>query len=247
MYKVLLVEDSDADAYIVTRLLKTPPAQFDVTHAASLSGALTCLARRQDFSAILLDLNLGDCQGLETLVQINEHAPSLPIIVLTGIEDTELAENAVRRGAQDYLVKSDISGGILDRTIRLSWARKRKDQVRRELTYATADALSGDKDPAIVSVLRGHIRGTTAFLEDLRQYIAMNAPSHVEALQRLEEKHGIELILRDMSGMLRLTGRPRKASDRALEVVAASTREIKTPLTGDEARLILLDSIEGRT
>lgn len=247
MRKILLVEDSDQDAFHVTRLLKTPPAFYETTRASSLSGALFCLEQSRDYAAVLLDLNLTDCQGVETLNRINESAPDLPIIVLTGLEDTELAQRAVKKGAQDFLVKSAVTGGVLDRAIRLSYERKRKDQVRREFNYATITHLSGDNDPAVITALRGHLKKVIAHLEDLRTYIRENAPSHVDALTKLEEKHDIELVLRDVGSMLRLTTRPRKISEKAMEVVSVGTSGLRSAPTEDEARQFIFERLTEST
>ncbi len=79
--------------------------------------------------AILLDLTLPDSIGLDTFKKIHSEAPALPIIVLTGNDDDSLALRALQDGAQDYLVKGQVSGQILARSIRYAIERKRIDEA----------------------------------------------------------------------------------------------------------------------
>lgn len=79
----------------------------------------------EGFDLVLLDLTLPDSRGLETFLYLRRNAPELPIIVLSGLEDEELALRAVREGAQDYLFKGQIEPNLLARAIRYAIERKR--------------------------------------------------------------------------------------------------------------------------
>ena len=103
--RVLLVEDNPADADLVREALpKTGPPAFRLEVVTRLADAL---ARLGDggIDLVLLDLNLPDGQGLETFHKLHHAVPALPVVVLTGNMDQELAVETVKKGAQDYLVK----------------------------------------------------------------------------------------------------------------------------------------------
>lgn len=122
--KVLLIEDNLAEARLLQEILKeTRFQQFRLVHVKRLREALERL-KEDDFDAILLDLTLPDSQGLVSLAPLIREAPSVPIVVLTNTNDDELAVEAVRQGAQDYLVKRQVSGELLTRS--LSYAIERK-------------------------------------------------------------------------------------------------------------------------
>jgi len=81
---------------------------------------------------ILVDLSLPDCSGIETCVQVHDRAPGVPLIVLTGLDDEETALEAMKVGAQDYLVKGQIGGGMLPRSIRYAIERQRAAEEQRK-------------------------------------------------------------------------------------------------------------------
>jgi DNA-binding response OmpR family regulator len=103
--RVLMVEDNPADVGLISEMLsEVRGATFDVTHAERLATALRRLDEEQP-DAVLLDLSLPDSDGLETFLSVRKHAPaSLPIVVLTGLNDLGTAAKAVEEGAQAYLV-----------------------------------------------------------------------------------------------------------------------------------------------
>src|SRR5712671_2576246 len=129
--KVLLVEDNPADARLVREMLKEVSPRPQVTHVERLRDALAHL-RTQGFSAVLLDLTLPDCQGLETFVRARNEAPRAPIVVLTGIADEAIAAKAIRQGAQDYLVKGRVDGALLYQSIRYAVERNASDDALRQ-------------------------------------------------------------------------------------------------------------------
>lgn len=138
---VLLVEDNAGDARLVRELLsETSGQRFTVDHVEQLSAALGKL-KAEEPDVVLLDLSLPDSQGLQTLTQMQNAGPHLPIVVLTGHDDEELALNALQSGAQDYLVKGRGDGDLLARSIRYAVERKHFEE---RLSYmAQYDALTG--------------------------------------------------------------------------------------------------------
>lgn len=125
LVKVLLIEDNPIHVRLVRQLLagcKSP--QFDLVTATRLSEGIHCLAAG-DIDLILLDLTLPDSQDLATFIQIRAHAPSLPIVIITGLDDVKLAAKAVEAGAQDYLVKTQLNQTSLTRSMRYALERTR--------------------------------------------------------------------------------------------------------------------------
>jgi PAS domain S-box-containing protein len=128
-FQVLLVEDNPGDARLIQEsLCEASGAVFEVRHADRLDSALETLAAG-DTDVVLLDLSLPDANGLDTLVRAHDAAPGVPIVVLTGLDDEELAMRAVQEGAQDYLIKG-VESAPLARAIRYAIDRK---QIEGEL------------------------------------------------------------------------------------------------------------------
>jgi len=127
--RVLLVEDNPADARLLREHLAEPGTeQFHVTHAACLAEAVRFL-KADRFDLALLDLSLPDSQSLETVRRTRGEAPDTPIVVLTGLDDEALGTEAVREGAQDYLVKGQADCRLLSRSIRYALERHRTEQA----------------------------------------------------------------------------------------------------------------------
>jgi two-component system, cell cycle sensor histidine kinase and response regulator CckA len=121
----LLVEDSPADARLLREAVRDAEAtHINLTHVDTLDKALHRL-REEHFDVVMLDLSLPDAEGLDTLVRMHTSAPSVPIVVLTGLDDEALAVRAVREGAQDYLVKGQVTSQLLIRAMRYATERKR--------------------------------------------------------------------------------------------------------------------------
>ena len=131
--KVLLIEDNPADARLLKEAFdRVYSPLFEITHVDSLNAGLQHLAW-DDFNVVFLDLSLPDASGMETLLQVQAVAPNRPILVLTGIDDEELAVNAMQKGAQDYLVKGKVDKDLLVRATRYAIERKRTEVERQRL------------------------------------------------------------------------------------------------------------------
>jgi signal transduction histidine kinase len=122
--KILLIEDNLAEARLLREILKQAQfKQFGLVHVKRLGEAINRL-NEDRFDVILLDLTLPDSQGLESLDRLLGHAPNLPIVVLTNTNDERLAIEAVRQGAQDYLVKRQVNLDVLVRSLLYAIERK---------------------------------------------------------------------------------------------------------------------------
>jgi two-component system, cell cycle sensor histidine kinase and response regulator CckA len=155
--RVLLVEDNPADArYLREEIADVGAGSVKLTHVQRLDEALQKLGS-EDFDVVLLDLTLPDAEGLDTLVRAHAKAPSVPIVVLTGIDDEGLAVRAVREGAQDYLVKGKTDGSLLVRAMRYATERKhaiealqRREEHFRSLIENALDLISIISEDGII-------------------------------------------------------------------------------------------------
>jgi len=140
--RILIVEDNPADADLIREMLpQTDSLHFQAESVHRLSGALARLERR-DIDLVLLDLGLPDSQGLPTFHALRRAVPDIPVIVLSGNDDQELAISAVRDGAQDYLVKGRFGGDLLVRAARYALEREHLILELRE-ALARIKTLSG--------------------------------------------------------------------------------------------------------
>jgi len=123
--KILIVEDNPGDYRLVEEMLRDSP-EFEVRigQAETLAEALGTL-RELGPDVVLLDLQLPDSLGLETLRRMTAAAPLLPVIVMTGATDKELGIAAMKENAQDYLQKDGLNADLLARSIRYAVERKR--------------------------------------------------------------------------------------------------------------------------
>ena len=139
--KILLVEDNAGDARLLQEAFgEISEMRFQFTLCNMLKQALECLANDRP-DVCLLDLGLPDAQGLQAVQNIHRESPDLPIVVLTVLNDESLALEALQRGAQDYLVKGNIDGNTLWRSLRYAMERQR---VQLELlNLSMLDDLTG--------------------------------------------------------------------------------------------------------
>lgn len=148
--KILLVDSDAADARLVEKMLSKPRIiPFELTVSLELGKALPQLVNNS-FDVILLDLFLPDSQGLDTLTKIRTACPDTPIVVLSDVNDMNLAVEAVQEGAQDYLPKGHTDSNDLVRSIRYAMERKRMEEELRQ----TLDMLRKSLNATILVIAR---------------------------------------------------------------------------------------------
>ena len=137
--RVLLVEDDPGDAELVQYALRqSRQPSFVVTYTESLKGALETLRQVHAFDVILLDLSLPDSSGLSTISCVHDVTPNIPIVIMTGLDDPLIADQALEAGAQDYLVKSDDPERTVVRAIRYAITRMNSQIERNALAAKLA-------------------------------------------------------------------------------------------------------------
>ncbi len=130
--KILLIEDNVGDAVLIQEMMHTGgPSSPLLTVVQHLQEARDCLDEH-DYDLMLLDLMLPDSQGVDTFLRMYETVPRLPIIVLSGVTDEAVALQALKNGAQDYLVKGKFDENVLNRAVQYAIERKQIEEVLRE-------------------------------------------------------------------------------------------------------------------
>jgi sigma-B regulation protein RsbU (phosphoserine phosphatase) len=133
--RVLLVEDNEGDARLVSIILREGfPRAASPVRARSLAEAIEA-SKLNGFDIALLDMGLPDSNGIETVRQFVAARPSLPVVVMTGLDDDEVSLEAIQGGAEDYLVKGTPDAKVLRRVMRYAWERKRL-KTELDLTLA---------------------------------------------------------------------------------------------------------------
>ena len=129
---LLLVEDDRGDAVLVEELIAEAVADSDVVWAQSMAQAERELASARP-DCVLLDLNLPDANGIDALDRIAKRDATVPIVVLTGLNDEYFGVSAVAAGAQDYLVKGRVEPEMLRRALLYAIERKRAELIAADL------------------------------------------------------------------------------------------------------------------
>jgi diguanylate cyclase (GGDEF)-like protein len=199
--RTLLIEDNPADARVLREALaEVPEAAFELEWVDGLGKGLQKLESGL-VDLVLLDLYLPESRGLATFTTTHECAPGLPIIVLTGLDDRELALKAVRDGAQDYLVKGQVSGPSLVRAMQHAVVRHRMQGEAAGPSWR--DSLTG--------------------LYNRQGFLVLG-----EQLLRLADngKCKLALVYADVDGLEKINqAYGREEGDAALQSVAAALRE----------------------
>lgn len=167
IFRILLVEDNAGDARLIKEMLaeaqKTP---FKLTRSVGTLAAGLDVIDLGEADLVLLDLTLPDSSGIETFTKAHAHAPQMPIIVLSGLDDEELAVRTVHEGAQDYLVKGRVDSQLLLRSMRYAVERSHVEQ-----------ALASERD--LLQTLLDNVPDRVYFKDRESRFIRVN-PAMVE-------------------------------------------------------------------
>lgn len=208
---VLLVEDNAADADLVAEALDDAAAgggagsRVALVHVTRLTAALRHMAE-QAVDAVLLDLSLPDSQGLATFRSLHERMPGVPLVVLSGLADEEVAARAVHEGAQDYLVKGELSGRLLSRALRYAIERQRAEAERIRLAQREEAA------QARAAAAEAALRMRSAFLADAAHELKTPLTALLGSVQLLLRQIERDGVPDPASLVARLRGAERQAT-----------------------------------
>ena len=222
--RILLVQDNpEYVTFLKERLNKELNAIYEIRSASTLKGALDFLATGK-VDIILLELSLPDSRGLETFEKIQSIASSIPIVILTSLDDEIVALHAVQKGAQDYLLKGEVEGKLLPRVIRYAIERHRLKAELINLSFA--DDLTGL-----------HNRRGFFVFTDQQIKLARRA------------KRGFLMILADLDGLKQINdtyGHPQGdiAIGKAAELIRNTFRksDIVARIGGDEFAILAIEA-----
>src|ERR1044071_8919056 len=125
---ILVIEDNPTDLYLLEEMLRSSKAGVKNIYTADRTSIGCELLKKQDIHLVLLDLSLPDSFGIESFLKIKEITQKIPVIILTGLTDSEIALEALKHGAQDYLVKGEFKSDALVKSIQYSIERKNAEE-----------------------------------------------------------------------------------------------------------------------
>jgi len=204
---ILLVEDNPSDARLIEEYLREETdehgfADTTVRHVDRLADAVE--ARGEDIALVLLDLDLPDSNGFDTLDTMLDAAGSEPIVVLTGLDDGGVGVEAVERGAQDFLTKADLSPRVLLQTIEYAIERARQQQELEQR----------NKELALLNqIVRHDIKNDLTVIlgwgDALREHVEPAGQDHLDRIMRASEHiEGIAETAGDFMAILDGDGQP---------------------------------------
>ncbi len=193
LIRVLLVEDSPADAATIRILLgEATTAKFQVDHCTRLGKAIEMLSMAEadghPMDVVVLDLGLPDCDGIETFHRAQEAAEHLPIVVLTGHQNEQLAPEAIRHGAQDYLAKGHIESELLARALLYAIDRKQAEHELTRLQEEISERLQQQQQQvaqALHDDLGQQLTGIGMMVKSLEHKLAKENSSHAQTAGEL--------------------------------------------------------------
>jgi signal transduction histidine kinase len=235
--RVLLVEDNPADVDLIKEALEDnaldPAFERPVLHLEEVDRLATAIERLAsgEIDLALLDLSLPDSQGIQTFIRVLRASPGTPIVVLSGLADEAMAIRAVREGAQDYLVKGQVDGKTLARSIHYAIERKHATDERARLAQARAEAEASlrARDETLASISHDlrtpltSIRGLAQLLKRrLARGVVVSLDELTDRLGRIEEQTALMTrMIDDLLDVARIeAGRPLELRREACDLVA---------------------------
>ncbi|WP_439516541.1 PAS domain S-box protein [Sediminibacterium sp.] len=129
---ILIVEDNPGDLFLLEELLRGSTLPIKQLIKVTSAGEACKVLQKEEINLVLLDLSLPDSNGLQSYEIVDEYAGSIPIVVLTGLIDMEIALETMASGAQDYLIKGEFDEKLLEKSIQYSIERKKSQESLRE-------------------------------------------------------------------------------------------------------------------
>ena len=179
--RLLLLEDNPGDARLVREYLKEgPPEGLDLDHAETFAQARDLLATHS-YDAALIDLSVPDSEGIATFRAFHAMADGLPVVVLSGLADQEVALQAVQEGAQDYLMKGRVDGELLIRAVHYAIERQQLEEQRRNFVAMVSHEL---RNPLATILSWSEILRSTRQFNERAVDIVIDQAAHLDRLIR---------------------------------------------------------------
>ena len=245
--RLLLIEDDSEDSRLLLAMLQEARPAYHVIVKSSLEEALQA-GDRTPWTIILVDLGLPDRGGMETFERCRSEWPESPIVVLANLADEGLAQEAVRSGAQDYLVKGDINARALCRALRYATDRHHAAEERRFLVQELEQSRKLEAIGQLAAGVAHEINTPTQYVSDNTRFLQETVADLVQSLERVREccrrgqtiaSEEISTILEDADVDYLLSELPRAVAQSltGLEHIARIVRAMKEfshPGGGDE-------------
>ncbi len=206
---ILLVEDNPGDALLVTEALEDAPApwpRYRIRHVPDLASALDAIEDEPP-TCVLLDLGLPDASGIEGIDVLQQEHPALPVVVLTGIDDTGVADAALRRGAQEFLTKgAGLTAELLARTINAAVRRAEASEALIESNHQLA---------AFASMVAHDLRSPLAIASGMLELLQQRAGAELapETAELVDRSLGAVRRTTELVGALLMYARARRPDD----------------------------------
>ncbi len=241
--QVLLVEDNAGDARLLREMFSTEKAgSFELTHLLRMSEAMIHLAKG-GVDVLLLDMGLPDAHGLDTVRQAHAAAPNIPLIVLTGLDDEALAAEAMKEGAQDYLIKGQIENRALPRALRHAIDRHRM-QTETDLIRAQQLQLKDEFLSHVSHELRSPLTAIYQFVTILQDRLAgeLNVEQHDYLGIILRNVKQLQSMINDLVEVTRLQAGKLKIEPQCTSAADAIAYAVNTLAGAAAAKGITLTS-----
>lgn len=185
-YRVLLVENDLQEAALLLRLLtRESPGTFEISHVDSLARAIEFLAV-DTVDVIMLDLNLEDSAGIGTFDGIHADSPEIPIVILSGMLDEDVALQSLKNGAQDYLVKGRCDGHVIVRSLRYAIERKRSELELQKMQCQISQQHRMESLGVLASGIAHEINTPAQFVSANLEFLVKAFDSMAGILQKCE-------------------------------------------------------------
>jgi signal transduction histidine kinase len=257
--KVLLIEDNPGDARLIRELLtEEKGGSFRLECTDRLSAAIERLASGK-VDVILLDLGLPDSQGFDTFIKVHNSVPQIPIVILSGLTDEELAARAVRKGAQDYLVKGHVDSNLLGRSLRYAIERKQaevelqkyRDHLEELVEQRTTELTAINKELESFSYsvshdLRAPLRGIDGFsqalLEDYPDKLDEQGRNYLHRTRAAAQR--MSQLIDDMLNLSRVTRYEMRRETVDLSTLARKvTAELQKTQPGRQVEFVITEGL----
>jgi len=238
--RVLLLEDSPDDAWLIQEIFSECPGNFKVTQVNRLSWALEHVVRNE-VDVVLCDLSLPDASGLEAPLSLRAAAPAVALIVMTRNNDEEIAAEALRHGAQDDLVKGDLSNHSLLRSVRYA-IKRQQTQVDTERIRAQQIQLKEE----FLSNVSHELRSPLAAMDQFARILEDEIPGPLNGEQKqyiaiiLKNGRQLESMIDDLLEVTRLQAGKLTVEPQCISLQDAVSDTIKNFLPAARGRGILL-------